>query len=135
MEPLTNLDEILKYNGKGFGVDLQNILTEAIHDSSIFFKDKYFYQTDFIHDKLKKAKPGDWDVVIISNLNISKITEVSTTFFYYSFNDTWALWYQSSPYANLTLHIAIYNNNTEKAPINLSTNQSAKGESLTSDDM
>jgi hypothetical protein len=42
---------------------------------------------------MKDTKPGDWNIVIVKELNITKITDVSTQLYYYSENDTWALWY------------------------------------------
>ncbi len=58
---------------------------------------------------MKKAKKGIWHIIIFQNLNISKITEVSTGFYYWSDVDTWALWYNASSFTQGLLHLAIYN--------------------------
>lgn len=89
----------IRYNGKGFGADLQIILEEAINDAAIFYKADNYSQANYIWNKLNGAKQGDWKVVLVINLTISKVTEISTGFYYWTQDDTWALWYSTSSFA------------------------------------
>lgn len=76
--------EAMKYNGKGFVGELQTVLNEAINDAAIYYNGNYSLQANFISKRMKNAKEGDWHIVIIENLNISKVTDVSTGFFYWN---------------------------------------------------
>jgi hypothetical protein len=80
---------------------------------------------------LKIAKPGDWNIVIIDNLSITRITDVETDFYYYSQNDTWALWHAASPLTPFVLHLAIYNGNGSKSSNAANSNTSTKGSAVT----
>lgn len=55
----------MKYNGKGFVPELQTVLAEAINDAAIYFNGNYSLQANFISGKMKKAKEGDWHIIII----------------------------------------------------------------------
>lgn len=111
----------LKFNGKGFGTDLQNVLNDAITDSAIYYKGIFYSQTNYIWTRLNGVKQGDWKVVLIGNLSISKITEVSTGFYYSTDNDTWALWYNTSTFAKQTLYLILYTGNTGATNSNVTT--------------
>lgn len=100
---------------------MQAKLSESITDAAIYYKDDFFSQSSYISKQLKSVKKGDWHVMIVQELNISKITEVSTGFYYWSDNDTWALWYSTSPFAKNILHFALYNGDTGKANSNVTT--------------
>lgn len=88
----------LKYNGKGFTAELQEKLNEALSDSIIFYKDEYFSQANYILKQLNGVQEGLWHVVIVKEINISKVTDISTGFYYFDENETWALWYEASQY-------------------------------------
>lgn len=60
---------------------------------------------------MKGALSGDWHIVLIQDMNITKITDISTGFYYWNFNDTWALWHSASPFTQLVVHLVIYNGN------------------------
>lgn len=76
---------------------------------------------------MKKVKAGDWHVIIVQELNISKITEVSTGFYYWTDNDTWALWYSTSPFAKNILHFVIYNGEKGQKLSNVTTKNNSVG--------
>lgn len=125
------MDEI-KYAGKGFSESLQTILAEAIQDASIYYKDNPHAQSNYISKQLKANKPGQWHVIIVQELNISKITEVSTGFSYWNENDTWALWFNTSAFAKNVLHLLIYNGEEEKSTTNVSTKTGSVGPDVNS---
>lgn len=82
---------------------------------------------------MTKEKPGIWHVFIFENINISKITEVSTGFSYWTDNDTWALWYNSSSYTQGLLHLVIYNGEGENRLDNVTSKENAQGSSINGD--
>ena len=88
---------------------MQAILSEAIQDAAIYYKDSNYAQSNYISKQLNKKMPGCWHVLLIVKLNISKITEVSTGFSYWNDNDTWALWYNTSSFAKNVMHLLIFN--------------------------
>lgn len=122
----------LKYNGKGFTTSLQVVLAEAISDAAIYFKDDYYSQATFINKKMNDAQKGIWHVIIIQNMNISKITDVSTGFFYWCEADTWALWFSTTPFTKEILHLVIFNGEERKSLANVSTKSSQKGSDISS---
>lgn len=123
----------MKYNGKGFTTDLQAILLEAITDSIIFYSDNYFSQADYIIKRLEETKKGLWHIVIIKDLTISKITDVSTGFYYWNQGETWALWYEATTFAKNLLHLVIYNGEGDQSIANVSTNASTTGSGVSAD--
>ena len=114
-------EQSFKYQGKGFGADLQKDFEDAINDAAIFYKSQFHNQTNYIWKKLNGTKQGDWKVMLIFNISISKVTEVSTGFYYWTQDDTWALWYNTSTFAKNTLYLVIYSGNTGLFTTNIST--------------
>jgi hypothetical protein len=74
----------IKYNGTGFGPDLRSAFSEAITDAAIYFTGNFPAQAKFISEQMKSVKSGDWNIVVIAKLNITRITDVSTGFSYWS---------------------------------------------------
>ena len=62
-----------------------------------------------------------WHVFVVTNLNITKISDVSTGFYYWNEGEIWALWYGTCEYNPLALHIAIYNGEETESPSNVTT--------------
>lgn len=117
--PLVGAEMI--YNGNGFTKELQDDFKESINDATVFYNGKYSIQAWYIKKNLEKLKAGVWNIIIATSLNITKISDISTGFYYWSFSETWALWYNVSTHNPNTLYIAIYNGPDVKSSCNVTT--------------
>lgn len=66
-------------------------------------------------------KAGKWNVFVFDDVNITRITEVSTGFSYWNEGDTWALWYSITSLTNNFLHLIIYNGVSNRSYANVTT--------------